>query len=499
MAVTANLLFNLAAWRKGAKQAADSTVSAFRGVGSRIGGMISTAFGAVGLGGLLSAGGVLAGITAGLTKGYAAANDYADSLEKVRNALRLEGAGSALDAQSKRVEALGRQVREALGIGRTEFNTAFADLVTRGFDTRQAEQLAVLAANVARKTGTPLADVAKKIADAANGGVDALKDLGIQLTATGNRVVDAEAAVAALKVAYGDIGVVLTNPLDRLRGAFGEFFMGLGAQVAPMFDGLINGVTDFANGLLNTQEGYALLVRIADTLRGIGNAFVGLGVGVANVFDAVVAGARSIGPFLMTFVSGLFTAIAEGFARLVDMLAEMLVEKLKSMPGVTQALEFAGFDLDSVGSATDGLVQELNATKKVLSGELDAIAKPFQDSLGTLFRGELGKSASAVAQSFGDVAAAGARRRQEQVEALQRRSDATRGETFAGQPAQEAERRRAEAAAQKQAEQEAAAREKFAQRFQREGRGGGGNVTVQIVNPRGQDVAKRRAVPRVRR
>lgn len=440
------LKVDLAPWRQGIKQAAGivkkslgptvltpfekaakKTLGGIRSLVGRFGksirAVLTSAFGPVlallGINALLSK---TKEILWGSLEAY---RSYSDSVTTLRSALEtLEDVD--VDKTIKDVGELGNQLRLAMGITRTETNQAFSNFITRGFDTKQARQLTILAANYAKKSGKPLADVQKQVADAANGSIDAIKELGIEIAATGNRVKDAESAVLAMKDAYGDIGSDLANPSERLAAAWSELATSLGERISPIIEPIVQGFADFVTGLTQTEEGKKTLDGIADTLQWIIDAVQGLIVGVQNVVSMVTSGGKVVKNLVEKLVN--------------DILA-MVIGTINNMPGGGKLLKLFGIDPE--------------ATMDAFKSEADRNQREMQDAMNEW---SMAKTAFVEGRVNGDsmlgglrdVMRAGEQARNDATAALQREQAANRDQGFAGQAARDAEAIKAAQAASAQ-------------------------------------------------
>ncbi|MBI1291204.1 hypothetical protein GC173_08155 [bacterium] len=435
------LQINLDGWRKGVREAGaivksglnarvlspfgkavDRTIAKLkggvRGAANFIKGALTSAF--VPLFALLAVGAIFETIKRVVAGSLAAFREYSDSVTMLKASLSTLGDRVNVDKATAQVKELGSQLRLALGITGAETNRTFATFVTRGFDVGQARQLTILAANYAKKSGKPIADVTKMIADAANGGVDAMKELGVQITATGNRVKDGEAAVLALKGAYGDIGGELANPSERLAAAWNELAVSLGEKISPLVEPLIQGFSDFVTGLSQTEEGQAALQGIADTLKWILEEGMKLIRFVVNFTEVV----KGTGQVIWDYLNQLFNQIVAA-----------LFDKLRELPGGDFLLEKMGFDPESASQAfRDGAAAAQESLKESTKGLLDSQRALVTGGSGSLLSG------------VESIMEAGKTAREEAAKSLAAEMAATRSETFAGNPAREAERQKAKAA-----------------------------------------------------
>jgi hypothetical protein len=453
---TVGLQFDLSAWRKGVRDAGAivrkgisatllrpfdiavrKTVRAMRATfaaaGNFIKGVLSSALAP--LLGLLAVAKIIDSIKDALTGSLAAYRQYADSVTVLRAALNTLGARIDTDGAVASVKELGEQLRLAMGITGTEVNQAFAALLTRGFDMAQARQLTILAANYAKKSGKPIQDVARQIADAANGSVNAMKDLGVQIVATGDRVRDGEAAVIALKAAYGDIGSELANPSERLAAAWNMLAVSLGEKISPILEPIIQGFSDLVVGLTRTEQGQQVLQAIADALRDIVERISSAIVFVSNLVQMIKSGGSVI------------VALLKGY---INEAMQFFLDQLRKLPGADWLLERMGLDGKKLSEA-------LGENAKAAADQVRAATNEFARAQDSLLRGDSG---AGFAGQFGALIDAGRRAREEAAASLQQEIGATAGLGFAGRPAQEIEA--AKAARAQAAQEQAAARQREA-------------------------------------
>jgi len=223
----------------------------------------------------------------------------------------------------------------------------YADLLTRGFDTSQAKQLAALASSYALKTGKPLKDVTRQIADAANGSAEAIKELGIQVAKTGTRTGDAEAAIRALMGSYGEVGAELANPFDRLKGNVDAVFLALGEQLLPVFGPLVEQVNLFVSGLLNSEKGKGALLSLGQGLKDFTDMMMWAGDKALAVSDLVRHGFGAVRDFILMTVTALVSEVVKVIASLLEKIpgggawAKQLREFAKGSQDFADASGFA--------------------------------------------------------------------------------------------------------------------------------------------------------------
>ncbi len=449
MAVELGLTFDLSAWRKGVRNAAgivkqglgDKALTPFqRGVkktlasvkkrfisfGKVVSTALKTALGPIAT--LFALAAILAGIKKMLTGSLQAFRDYSDSVTKLDASLRTLN-GVNVEAAKQQVKELGEQLRLSMGIKAAETNAAFSTFITRGFDLRQARQLTLLAANYAKKSGKPITDVTKQIADAANGSVDAMKKLGVEINTTGNKVRDGESAVLALKAAYGDIGSELTNPSERLAAAWNDLAISLGERISPVIEPIIQGFSDFVTGLTQTEEGKQILDGIADALK----------TSVDWIGKAIQFTTNLVG-IIMNGSKVIYHTIREV---LLDLAADFN-ETMMKHPFMKFLMGKLGIDMESVRTAFREMADE---SAKASAEAMGAWEKSMEGAMGDKSVGIFGKLNSIREQ--------GAAAREAAAASLAAEIAATKNEGFAGNPAQQAEAAKLEqkrAAAQKQLE-----------------------------------------------
>jgi hypothetical protein len=460
------LKFDLDPWRKGVASAAtlvkkglsDKTLGpfdkavrrtvftmrkTFAPVGKYIGGVLRTAFSP--LTALLGAGGTIFLVKKALTESLAAYREYSDSVTTLRAAI--ESLGEGIDTAPLLADAkqLGDQLRLAMGIQGGETNRALATLLTRGFDPAQARQLAILAANYAKTTGKELKDVTKQIADAANGSVDAIKELGVEITVTGDRVADAEAAVIALKGAYGDIGADLANPSERLAAAWNELYVALGERISPILEPIIQGFADLVTGLTQTEEGREYLDQVAESL--------GKGIEMATKFT------KGIISFTEMVIFGAKATVAA--------VLEAVLEIQGAINGLISSLPASGLIGEKLfGADFETISRNQKDMAKVLGEDMRANLAQFEEAQAAFMSGQ-GTSGSAL-RALDQIMQEGADTRNQSRRDLMAEMDATKGQGFAGLPAMEQQRQQEEAEEERQYQAQKARMQKMAADAQRQ-------------------------------
>lgn len=403
--------------RKGLKKVQGTAKKSFR----KIGGFMKSAFssGLAPLLGLLAGGAILAGMKKVLSGSLAAFRNYQDSITTLNAALKTTGETN-LEGAREEVEALGEQLRLTMGIAQADTNNAFSNFITRGFDRGQAEQLTVLAANFAKKTGKPIEDVQKVIADAANGSVDAMKELGIEITATGNRVADGNRAVLAMKDAYGDIGSDLVNPSEQLNANLDQLRVMLGERISPLLEPLIQGVSDFVAGLTQTEEGREYLDQVAGALEWIINNAKALIVNVSNLVEMVKAGGKVMVGLVEVYINGM----AAHWLTVAD--------KILSHPFMQWLFGKMGLDTSGVGELAEGFREGMMKSIE----DVKSASSDFMRAQGEFMRGE---SDTGIVGGFNSMREAGAAAKEQAAADLQGKTNTNLPQGFAGRPAQEAE------------------------------------------------------------
>ena len=465
--IPVGLEFGLSAWQRGISRASDLVRSglgagvlrpfdrAVDGAQRKLAGLGAAGKRALGavfspLGGALAGLASLAALQQGLTKSLEAYREYSDSVTILRAALgTLEGVD--VSRTVAQVDELGNRIRAAMGIGRAETNNAFAMMTTRGFDEGQARQLTLLAANYAKKTGKPLADVSRLIADAANGAEGAIKQLGLQITPTENAVLDARQAVLALKESYGDIGSELANPSERLTAAWNDLYVALGEKIGPILEPLIEGVADLVSGFSQTEEGQRYLEGIAHWL-GVGINFAGeFAKRASSLFVGAKEGAHAFFEFLVA-----------AWARQAEMVAS-LIETISF-----GKIDLSGFRDTMAEMAKAGIENGLDRAGKG-GAALEKLMKP-------------GESEGEDLLGLGKIQEAGRELRESSKRELAEETAATKGQGFAGRVAQEREAAKAAAAAAKEEEARRKATEKNNQRVSGFAPKVGPGVSVKIMS-----------------
>ncbi len=443
------LLFDLSSWKKGVRKAGsivkkgvsskllspfDKAVkksvkgmkTLFSGLGKFIKGVLTSAFAP--LLALFAVGAIISTIKNTLTGSLGAYREYSDSVTTLQAALQSVNE-TDVDGATESVKKLGEQLRLSMGITAAETNNAFANFITRGFDVSQARQLTILAANYAKKSGKPIADVQKQIADAANGEIGAIKELGIQINATGDKTKDAEAAVIALKGAYGDIGADLANPSERLAAAFNQLGVTLGEKISPILEPIIQGFSDFVTGLTQTEEGQKLLDGIANTLKTMVERTLWFIKAISNLVEMV----KSSGSVIWNYLNKLFN----------DIMATLL-EKLRELPGGDWLLEKMGFDPEH---AADGFREGAAEFNKALGESMTDFSKAQDDFIN-------GRADQGAAGYINRIREAGKEAREDAAKSLPEEIASTKNEGFAGDPAKEAEEKKKQEQEKRREEEE---------------------------------------------
>jgi hypothetical protein len=305
------------------------------------------------------------------TRALSAVRAYDDSLAMVRRSLETVGAVD-VDGSTQRIADLGQHLRRTIGTAVTDTNEAFSQLLTRGFDDEQATRLTQLAANMAKATGRPIADVVRQISDAADGSVSGLRRLGVQIDATGDRAADGEQAMKMLWAQFGDVGNDLVNPSEQLAAAWDQVYLVLGEKIAPIIEPLIQHVADFVEGLASSEEGQRALEGVANAFGAVVE-WVGMAMSRVTNFVGMV---RSGGGVLVAFIK----------RTLNDLLAwvvETLVEKL---PGGRRLMSALGFDPDTASAGfrefSEAAQRELDEGLNAFGASRDRWLKDERSSIG---------------------------------------------------------------------------------------------------------------------
>lgn len=243
--------------------------------------------------------------------------EWEDALTELQGSLSRLGPEGAKRGEEMAVQLAGA-LQRTMGTSRAETTGVFADFMTRGFDERQARALTQLAVNTATRTGKSLETVVQSIGDAARGNTAAVRQLGVEVHQTGNAVVDGDNAIRALMGAYGEIGVEMANPFDRLRGNVEELRVAVGERLFAAFGPVIEKVSDFVSGLLRSEEGQAALDKIARGIKWVGDVFGSVFQFAVNWFDVVYQSARAWHDGYMRILTKFFGWIADAVAWLVD-------------------------------------------------------------------------------------------------------------------------------------------------------------------------------------
>lgn len=276
----------------------------------------------------------------------------------------------------KRVEGMTQALNSLVGMSRAEATSAFGDFLTRGFSPKQAELYTVLAAGFAKKTGRSIEQVQRAIADAGQGSVDGLKALGVGVSVTGNKVVDANAAIQSLLSTYGTLGDSYANPFDRLQGNMDNLLVVLGEKLMPIFGPLVEKVNLFIQGLLNSEEGAEALKTVADSVKGFMESIMAAGGVVLKLWDLLKNLFFGIRDMILTTVFGLVEKVAGAIA--------WLAEKMGKTDLAASLRSFSKDMKDVSSSFADDAVKRADAFgeawTKFTAGE-DSSAEKFLDKM----------------------------------------------------------------------------------------------------------------------
>lgn len=418
------LNFDLSAWRNGIRRASnvvktglgpavmrpfdrawDATIGrmrrGFRAFTGGISNMMKSALGPVVA--FLGVRAVANRLVGAFRRGMDAVRDYDDSLTVVRRSLQAMGVQD-VDGATSAISKLAQHLRRTMGVAVTETNKAFSQLLTRGFDERQAERLTVLAANMAKQTGQPIEDIVRRIADAADGSVSGLRRLGVQIDATGDAATDGARAMDTLWAQFGGVGGELVNPSEQLAAAWEQVYLVLGQKLAPILEPLIQYVADFVEGLSNTEAGEAALERVVGAFKGVVEWVKMVIRRISNFVEVVrVAG---------DFIVGLWKSI---FPRLLSIFMDFLGR----IPGLNTIMRRLGFDPDSISSYFGGVA---DAGAEQMSGAMD--------KFGDVTRQWLNDERGGIAAWVDDVADAGRKAREKSLKELARGQEEARDMSF---------------------------------------------------------------------
>lgn len=377
----------------------------------------------------------ITGLSLALKSGVQQALDYERAIKGLRAAFETLPFDDAI-AGMRGVSELADKLVSSLAVSRQDTATTFATFLTRQFTERQARQLTILAANYASKTGKPIREVAKAIADAANGSVEAIKELGIQIAVTGNKTVDAEAAVLALKAAYGTIGDDLTNPFQRARAAWNDLLLSLGTDLLPIIGPMAQSFSDFVVGLTQTKIDTSPWQGLIDVFHALSDAISGLYAGGINSIRMLVAGFESL-------ASTIKIALYDSMASAIEVLTSPIFGGAAGQYIAKQL----GIELDTA-RVLRKMMEEEGKKARIAVGEYARAATDFVS--GEVPGGQ--RASGGLADWFAEVAAAGAKITEANRQKLRDEMEAGRGETFSGGIAQQ-QQRTAQEAARKAAEQ----------------------------------------------
>lgn len=291
-----SLVVDLQKWGASLNAAAGAANSKLGGIAPKSSGLMSIAKGAgIALAGVAAVAGAAYGAYKAIMPLVVAGRKLEDSY------VTLKGAVKSLDAEQQkafsldRVNEFGAKLTSVFGITQEQTNLITADFLSRGAQTqKQAEELALLAAVVAKKTGKSAQESAKVVMDAANGKVKSLKAVGIEMASTGNKIQDGDNAIKQLAKTYGSVATEFTNPTERLNATFDNFIQILGTKFLPIIEPVLQGIDDFVSGLSSGADAAVSWSEVSTALQTTAEVFGVLFNLSVRVYD-FLAGAFKVG------------------------------------------------------------------------------------------------------------------------------------------------------------------------------------------------------------
>lgn len=168
----------------------------------------------------------------------AAFRDFNSASKALERTLKANGFGASSGALNAQAQALSR----GAGISAGDTMQAQAFLTRSGYSPEQVQELIRLAASIVSDPSTnvkSLEDASKKLADAFNGQIDSLKEIGIKA----NSVAD---AAAKLRANFG--GARTVSQSSALEQTWNRIYVIFGKQIAPIWDGMISFFNDVLTG-----------------------------------------------------------------------------------------------------------------------------------------------------------------------------------------------------------------------------------------------------------
>ncbi len=158
------------------------------------------------------------------------AREFADSMERVRGAGGRDIPG---------LEQFSRGLSSGAGVSQTDLNNTLSRFLAGGFEEQQAKSLTSLSADVAAQFGINLESASKKVLEAALGRVESLREIGIDIEASGSRTRDALAAITRLQELTAGAAARLTNPSARMDATLERIQRRIGDFILPKMDNML--------------------------------------------------------------------------------------------------------------------------------------------------------------------------------------------------------------------------------------------------------------------
>lgn len=362
------LKFDLSAWKKGVRDAAELvrrgiTGALLRPFDRAVKGMFGRMRSALS-GMRLLIGTIVSGVLAGkvlrfLGEAIGLSRELDDSMKRIELAAR--NAGNAFDIS--RVRAFTRQLALAFGVRGAEVNAVFARFAST-FSEEQSRALTRLTVDVAAQYMIPFEEAQRLVMDATMGRVTRLQKMGISVEQLADRTETARNALAALYgVADGAAGATV-NANEKLAAAWEQLKTSIGEMVQPALDRVQETLTAIIWGAQGSDlEG--TFGAWSENLSKVGSAGLQvLGV-LTAVYKASVAwtstmfsGIMALWDVLSTlFTKTLPTLLARGFAATAGLFAD-IQELLPDWAVGKEAKQTARKQANALDEAATGMEAE---------------------------------------------------------------------------------------------------------------------------------------------
>lgn len=292
--------------------------------------------------------------------GVASVKAYAEaerSQVKLQEAYRKFPAIASVNISAMR--DLNSAIMAKTGTDDDELAAAEAKLAMYNLTGEQIKKLIPIVNDYATANGIGVTEAAGKVGKAMMGSAKALKDVGVNFKATGDRAKDFDTIYSALEGKVGGAGEAFgkstAGQLKILSASFGELQEQVGAQLVPALKSLVGIITPMANAF----------AKLPEPLKS-----VAVGVGV------LAAATLLLGPRVFDVVRGFKELIPESYKAAAALEAEAAA--------ATQA-----------GTATTGAATGVKGLAAGLAGALSVAASAAAIIMG------LGKAASLAEQAFG--------------------------------------------------------------------------------------------------